>query len=112
MRQNQAHQYGASVARIYLPRNEGGRGLINMEHMWEIDTLMAAAYLHSNPDQQVRLAMHYREQLVDTNPNGLVAHALGIGEKYHPPPWRGGQGWTPDPQKDSEHRQGQPETET
>ncbi len=51
--------------------------------MWEIETLMATAYLHSNPDQQVRLAMHYRKQLVDTNPNGLVAHALGIGEKYH-----------------------------
>ena len=83
MRQKQAHQYGASVARIYLPRNEGGRGLINIEHMWEIETLTATAYLHSNPDQQVRLAMRYREQLVDTNPNGLEAHALGIGEKYH-----------------------------
>ncbi len=83
MRQNRAHQYGASVARLYLPRNEGGRGLINMEHMWEVETLTAAAYLHSNPDQQVRLAMRYREQLADTDPNGLVAHALGIGKRYH-----------------------------
>ena len=82
MRQNQAHQYGASVARIYLPRIEGGRGLTRIEHIWEIETVTAAAYLHSNPDQQVRLAMYYREQLVDTSPNGLVAHALEIGGKY------------------------------
>ena len=28
MRQNEAHQNGASVARLYLPRAEGGRGLV------------------------------------------------------------------------------------
>ena len=39
MSQNQAHQYGAPIARIYLPRNEGGRVLVNLEHMWEVPAL-------------------------------------------------------------------------
>ena len=82
MRQNQAHQYGTSIARLYLPRNEGGRGLVNLEHKWEVETPMAATYLHSNPEQQVKLAMQYMEQLADTNSIGLVVHALGIGDSY------------------------------
>ncbi len=56
--------------------------MVNLEHMLEVETLMGAAYLHTNPDQQVRLAMRYMEQLADTNSNGLVAHALGIANSY------------------------------
>ena len=55
---------------------------MNQEHVWEVETQMVAAYLASNSDLQVRLAMLYMEQLADTKPNGLVAHSLGIGDKY------------------------------
>ena len=76
MRQSQAHEYRASVMRLYLPR-AGGRGLICLEHAWETDTLAVAIYLNINSNPQVRQAM------CNTNLNGLVAHALGIGEKYN-----------------------------
>ena len=76
MKQMQAHQYGASIARLYLPRLEGGRGLICLEHVWETETLAAATYLHSNRDPQVRQAMTYLEQMADKNKNGLAARAL------------------------------------
>ena len=44
--------------------------------------LTAAIYLHTNSDPQVRQAMYHMEQMADTNPNGLVSHAMRISEKY------------------------------
>ncbi len=82
LRQNGAHQYGASVARLYLPREEGGRGLVCLEQAWETETLAAVNYLHNNADPQVRQAMGHMEEEADNNPNGLVSHAKRICEKY------------------------------
>ena len=82
LRQNEVHQYGASVARLYLPRAEGGRGLVCLEHSWETETLAAVIYLHDNLDPQVRQAMKHMEEVADENPNGMVSHAKRISEKY------------------------------
>ena len=82
MKQSQAHQYGASVARLYLPRSEGGRGLVCLEHARETETLSTTIYLHSNSNPQVSQAMRYMEQVANTNTNSLVAHSLRIGKKY------------------------------
>ena len=82
MRQNQAHQYGAYVVRIFQPRSVEGRGLVCLEHAWETETVATAAYLHSNCDPQVRQAMWYLEQVTSSNKNGLVMLAREVEEKY------------------------------
>ena len=76
-RQNEAYQYGASVAGLYLPRAEGGRGLVFLEHAWETEMLAAAIYLHTNSDPQVKQAMCHMEQVAKGNPNGLVSTPSG-----------------------------------
>ena len=50
MQQNKAHQYGASVARLYQSRTVGGKGLVNLEQAWETETIATALYLHTNQD--------------------------------------------------------------
>ena len=53
LRQTKSHHCHASIERLYLPRQEGGRGLTNLEHMWERETVAAARYLHLSQDPQV-----------------------------------------------------------
>ena len=50
MRQNKAHQYGASVARLYQPRVNGGKGLVSLELAWETETVASVLYLHTNQE--------------------------------------------------------------
>ena len=52
MRQNKAHQYVASVARLYQPRATGGRGLVSLEQAWETETVASVLYLQCNQDPQ------------------------------------------------------------
>ena len=82
MRQNKAHQYGASVARLYQARTVGGKGLVNLEQAWETETIATALYLHTNQDSQVRDAMHYLEKVATPTKKGLVQNALEIAQKY------------------------------
>lgn len=39
MKQNQAHHIYSSITRPYLPRSKGGRGLTNIEHVWEREAI-------------------------------------------------------------------------
>ncbi len=82
MRQNRAHQYGASVARLYQTRAEGGRGLVSLEQAWETETVATALYLHENHDPQVSKAMRYLEQRVKAGKKGMVSQAFEIWGKY------------------------------
>ena len=82
MRQNKAHQYGASVARLYQARTVAGKGLVILEKAWETETIATALYLHSNQVSQVRDAMHYLEQVATPIKNGLVQNALENAQKY------------------------------
>ena len=43
----------ASKDRLYFPRDESGRGLVNVQLMWEREAVGAAIYLKLNDDQQV-----------------------------------------------------------
>ena len=82
MRQNKAHQYGASVARLYQLRANEGRGLVSLEQAWETETVASVLYLHSNQDPQVHGATRYLEQYAASGKKGLVWRAMEIGEKY------------------------------
>ena len=82
MRQNKANQCGASVARLYQSRPDGGRGLVSLEQAWETEIVANTLYLHMKQDLQVRRAMGYLEQNAASGSKGLVMHALEIGEKY------------------------------
>ena len=68
LRQTKSHHCHASIERLYLPRQEGGRGLTNLEHMWERETVAAARYLHLSQDPQVIEALHLqRSQTLRAN---------------------------------------------
>lgn len=45
LRKLKAHRYSAAGERLYLPRAEGGRGLIAMEDMWEQEAVSVARVL-------------------------------------------------------------------
>ena len=78
MRQNKAHRYGASVARLYQSRLDGGRGLVSLEQAWETETVANVLYLHNNRNPQVHRAKGYLEQNMASGKKGLVMHALEI----------------------------------
>lgn len=51
------HNRQASVRRLYLPRDKGGRGLISARHVWEQKTVSLALYARSLDDLQVQGAL-------------------------------------------------------
>ena len=62
-----AHVPTASKDKLYLPRDECGRGLTNVQLMWERETVGEAIYLELNRDQQVRgvvLAMRAKSSIL------------------------------------------------
>ena len=50
MRKYQCHQYGSAVERLYMPRNEGGRGLQRVIDVWEQSIVSMACYLITSTD--------------------------------------------------------------
>ena len=46
----QSHHLNASPERLYLPRSQGGRGLMNCLQTWEWEVVNLAAYLATIPD--------------------------------------------------------------
>lgn len=82
MRQNGSHHFSASLERLYLPRNEGGRGLQNLEQTWEMETTSAAKYLQDVQDPQVIGAMEQQRTLLGGNEYSFLEEAQDILAKY------------------------------
>ncbi len=78
--EHQAHHPKASVARLYLPRRQGGRGLQSLEQIYERETVSAAFYLVNASDSELQAI---RASLFeDEVPTHTIAKAQTILDKY------------------------------
>ena len=56
------HHPKADVDRLYLPRNEGGRGLIQIKLTYKITTAGLETYLRENKDRIMKLVLEYEKK--------------------------------------------------
>ena len=56
------HHPKADVDRLYLPRSEGGRGLIQIELTYKITTAGLEAYLRENKDSMMKLVLEHEKK--------------------------------------------------
>ena len=53
------HHPKADVDQLYLPRNEGGRGLIQIELSYKIATAGLETYLRESKDRRMKLVLYH-----------------------------------------------------
>lgn len=81
-----AHNRGASVPRLYYPREKGGRGLLSVSQTWELEVVGAALYLVSDEDWQIEGAVKYLKEYEETEMRAtLLASAVYVLNKYQLP---------------------------
>ena len=56
------HHPKADVDRLYLPRSEGGRGLIQIELTYKITTAGLETYLRENKDSMMKLVLEHEKK--------------------------------------------------
>ena len=56
------HHPKADVDRLYLPRSEGGRGLIKIELTFKIVTVGLETYLRENKDEMMKLVLEHEKK--------------------------------------------------
>ena len=98
LRKHKAHHVNASLERLYLPREEGGRGLSNLEHVWERETVSKVEYVMSPKGNHLQGVRRFWEKLAGlgrANPikiaNSILeryqmGHRFGVSDLPSPPP--------------------------
>ena len=81
MKQCGSHHANASVARLYIPRKAGGRGLQSVQAIWEREVVSSGAYLMLSTDPQVQGAMALQRELRDMGKYSFVGSADLVLEK-------------------------------
>ena len=81
---NQAggHHPNASVDRLYLPRNKGGRGLQRVEDVWEQTTVSAALYTLRSQDPQMHGVARSLQKADQRYEQTIVGNARAILGKH------------------------------
>ena len=59
---NRMHQPKADVNRVYVPRKEGGNGMINLEMCFKTTTIGLNTYLLSSDDRMLKLVLQHQEK--------------------------------------------------
>ena len=80
------HHPKADVDRLYLPRNEGGRGLIQIELTYKITTTGLATYLRESKDRMMKLVLEHekKKKLYSvTKEAAKFRQELGIDQAEH-----------------------------
>ena len=75
---NGCHQYGASVERLYLPRQEGGRGLLSLVHVRERVLVSMATYLMRSDDRLLKAVVRHQLLLEARHKHSLLKEARRI----------------------------------
>ena len=70
-----AHHQNAATERVHLPRDQGGRGIPSLEHVWEREVVSTASYLLRSEDEQVRGAMRLARELEHMGQDTRLAEA-------------------------------------
>jgi len=75
--QYQGHHKCASIERLYLPREKGGRGLQMIEQVWEREQLSMVAYLGGTRDTMLQAVLkHWVDKCKVESKNPLAASRL------------------------------------
>ena len=80
------HHPKAEVDRLYLPRNEGGRGLIQIELTYKITTTDLETYLRESKDRMMKLVLEHekKKKLYSfTKEAAKFRQELGIDQTEH-----------------------------
>ncbi len=85
MRHHKAHYVQAAPEKLYLPVEEGGRGLRSIELTWEREVASAASYLLASKDKQVQGAVSFLRFLQLVREEGLLHQAEEVRQKYELP---------------------------
>ena len=59
---NRMHHPKADINRMYVPRKEGGRGIINLEMCFKTTTTGLNTYLLSSDDRMLKLALQHEKK--------------------------------------------------
>ena len=59
---NRMHHPKADVSRMYIPRKEGGRGMINLEMNYKITTIGLNSYLESSEDRMLHVVLQHEKK--------------------------------------------------
>ena len=85
MVKNKAHELSSDCDRLYLPRKEGGRGLIGVEKTWEREVVSADCYLKTCSDPQVKEAVQGMRRLENQLVQTPISRAREILAEYEVP---------------------------
>ena len=92
MRLHKSLHYNASIERLYLPRQEGGRGLMSLRHVWEKEVVSIAAYVARTEVEiifQVKRNWLRRQRTKIGQKISMLKTASEILERYDLPPLDG-----------------------
>ena len=56
------HHPKADVSRMYIPRKEGGRGMINLEMTYKTTTIGLNGYLQSSEDRMLHAVLQHEKK--------------------------------------------------
>ncbi len=70
MRHHKSHYVRAAPEKLYLPVDEGGRGLRSIELTWEKEVVSAASYLLASKDDQMKGAVTFLQKLKEEKGRG------------------------------------------
>ena len=59
---NRMHHPEAELSRMYIPRTEGGRGMINLEMTYKTTTIGLNRYLKSSEDRMLHAVLQYKKK--------------------------------------------------
>ena len=59
---NRMHHPKADVSRMYIPRKEGGRGMINLEMIYKTTTIGSNIYLESSEDRMLHAVLQHEQK--------------------------------------------------
>ena len=85
LRTQHCHHRSASVARLYLPRPKGGRGLLNLQQEWERSVVSAVAHRRQSLDQQIKGVVALEESRTMEGHRTQLRQAASLLERHRIP---------------------------
>ena len=82
MRASRTYHRNSALERLYLPREEGGRGLQGVEMAWEREIASTAVYAKTSQDPQVREALELDKEMGAKGLKSLDRQAREVVGKY------------------------------
>lgn len=82
IRQHRSAYRGASMYRLYLPRRDGGRGILSIVSTWERALVSAVAYLLSSSSLDLGMVAEYQQWAANRGRYCIVGQARKVLKRY------------------------------